>query len=276
MALTFYKYHGSGNDFIVINDMQLNAFPSKEPEQPHIASLCDRQLGVGADGLILIRPSEQYDFYMQYYNADGHIGSLCGNGGRCAVAFASAMDAIGNETTFEAFDGMHRARVLNRDKKESIISLQLHNLASPLLSDSRFTGNRPEVEINTGSPHLVIFSDKIDQINVYEEGKRIRHSIPYANQGINVNFVEIQGNENLYVRTFERGVERETLSCGTGVTAAALAAWLFQIRNPANLYHIQTPGGNLQVSFTPPNGKTNLFSDIWLTGPATMVFKGEL
>lgn len=269
MAIEFYKYQGTGNDFIIIDDRGHTVFPGKEPQREQIAFLCNRHFGVGADGLILLRHSDEYDFAMTYYNADGAEGSMCGNGGRCVVAFARQLSITGNEIVFSAVDGLHRARLLASDGKQSVVSLQLHDVALPEQSND-------DLIIDTGSPHLVIFSSQADQINVAEEGRLIRFSEPYTETGINVNFVEVVQDDTLFVRTYERGVEQETLSCGTGVTAASLAAWLHNIRNIGNLYNIKTRGGTLKVSFTPPDDKKALFSEIWLTGPASFVFKGVI
>lgn len=269
MAIKFYKYQGTGNDFVIIDDREHAAFPGGEPQREQLAFLCNRHFGIGADGLILLRHSEEYDFTMKYFNSDGVEGSMCGNGGRCVVAFARQLSITGNETVFNAVDGLHRARLLASDGKQSMVSLQLHDVALPEPASE-------DLVIDTGSPHLVIFSSQIDQINVAEEGRLIRLSEPYAKTGINVNFVEALGDDTLFVRTYERGVEQETLSCGTGVTAASLAAWLNNIRNIGNMYNIKTMGGTLKVSFTPPADNKALFTGIWLTGPASFVFDGEI
>ena len=270
MAIEFYKYQGSGNDFIVVDDRGQILFPGGGPVQEQVALLCDRHFGIGADGLILIRESDKYDFVMKYYNADGREGSMCGNGGRCAVTFAKHMAIINQgEAIFEAVDGTHKAKILAYNDKQSIISLLLNNVDLPETADG-------ELIINTGSPHLMVFCSQIDTINVEEEGKIIRYSPEYAESGINVNFVEVLGNDSLFVRTYERGVERETLSCGTGVTASSIAAWMNNHRNLGNMYNIHTKGGLLKVSFEPPLKGKNFFSGIWLTGPAHFVFKGEI
>ena len=269
MALSFHKYQGTGNDFIMINNTQSSYFSGERTNTEQIALLCNRHLGIGADGLILLNSSTKHDFHMKYYNADGKEGSMCGNGGRCAVAFARMLGIIGQETVFSAIDGIHKARIIASNNNQTIISLQLNDAAAP-------DPYEDDLIFNTGSPHLVIFAEEVTKISVTTEGSEIRYSEGFATNGINVNFVEVVNTESLLVRTYERGVEDETLSCGTGVTAAALAAWSKNIRNLGNMYTIKTLGGSLKVSFSPPEKEDNTFRDIWLTGPAEMVFKGEI
>lgn len=269
MAIKFFKYQGTGNDFIMIDDRDQAVFADGIPNAETIAFLCNRQFGVGADGLILLRGSKEHDFTMLYYNSDGHEGSMCGNGGRCAVAFARHLGIVQTEASFMAVDGVHHARILAGDQKQLMVSLQINHVkVSGMI--------KQQLVLNTGSPHLVIFTDHINEIKVEEEGRLIRFSEDFADEGINVNFVETLGNDTLYVRTYERGVEKETLSCGTGVTAAALGAWIRNIRNVGNMYNIKTPGGFLKVSFTPPANEKGQFTGIWLTGPASHVFEGEI
>ncbi len=269
MTLNFYKYQGTGNDFIVIDNTRSSYFPDEKTHTEEIALLCNRHLGIGADGLILLNPSEKYDFHMRYFNADGKEGSMCGNGGRCAVAFAKMLGIIGQETIFSAIDGTHKARIIASNNNQTIISLQLNDAPAPDAYEDHLI-------VNTGSPHLVIFTEEVTQVAVTTEGRRIRNSEDFETNGINVNFAEVLNNESLLVRTYERGVENETLSCGTGVTASALAAWSKNIRNLGNMYNIKTLGGSLKVSFSPPEKENTPFKDIWLTGPAEFVFKGEI
>lgn len=269
MAIAFYKFQGTGNDFIIVDDRNEEVFQSGIVYTDLIASLCKRHFGIGADGLILIRKSEKHDFKMVYYNSDGNEGTMCGNGGRCAVAFAKMMQIIGNSTTFEAVDGIHRARVLASDNYQYVISLQLGDVVPPRQPDDYLT-------INTGSPHLIIFTEELLSMNVMMEGQHYRNAEAFAMEGINVNFVEVKNKETLFVRTYERGVEAETLSCGTGVTAAAIGAWVSQIRNIGNMYTILTHGGSLKVSFNPPKADGDNFTEVWLTGPASFVFTGEI
>ncbi len=269
MALSFYKYQGTGNDFIMINNEHSSHFCGGEKDTELIALLCNRHLGIGADGLILLNPSTQYDFHMKYFNADGKEGSMCGNGGRCVVAFAHMLGLIGSEPVFSAFDGPHKARIIASNNNQTIIGLQLNDAPAPDPSEEYLV-------LNTGSPHLIVFTDELAQFPVSAEGRTIRYSEAFQKEGINVNFVEVVSNESLFVRTYERGVEEETLSCGTGVTASALAAWTNNVRNRGNMYSIKTLGGSLKVSFSPPKPKENIFTNIWLTGPAEFVFKGEI
>lgn len=257
----FYKYHGTGNDFVIIN-MTKNPY-SLSREQ--IALLCDRHKGIGADGLMMLMSSEDYDFRMKYYNSDGKEGSMCGNGGRCMLAFAHDMGIIKKEYRFIAVDGEHEGRILKEHPTEKLVELKMSDV-----NDSKsFAGN---FEINTGSPHYIQFRSNVNKLNVFEEGKSIRYSDTYKEEGINVNFVEQQDNQ-LFVRTYERGVENETLACGTGVTAAAIASSIHQ-----NLKHkdfdIKVLGGQLNVRFETEDGKN--FHSIYLTGPTVFVFEGAI
>jgi diaminopimelate epimerase len=257
MEILFYKYQGTGNDFILIDNRDLH-FPSADYNL--IQKLCHRQFGIGADGLMLLERSEQADFKMIYYNADGKIGSMCGNGGRCIVNFAHQLDLIQNETCFEAPDGLHRAQVKNNWvtlEMTDVLDLKVH---------------KNHVFLDTGSPHHVCFKTNVEDTDVYQEGKMIRNSAPYFEEGTNVNFVEIIGPNELKVRTFERGVENETLSCGTGVTASAISA--AHLKHTKSLpIKIQTLGGNLEINFIQDSEK-NQYRNITLSGPATFVFKG--
>ena len=256
MTVVFNKYQGAGNDFVII-DNRNNSF--NPDDSILINKLCDRRFGVGADGLILICTSPQYDFEMKYFNSDGFIGSMCGNGGRCSADFAIKSGIAGKKLSFKAADGLHKAIAEN-----GIIRLQMNDPKEPLLVNGSYF-------INTGSPHYVIFRKSIDDIDVNTEGKKFRWAADFAPGGTNVNFVEIQ-KEGIYVRTFERGVEEETLSCGTGVTASAIASVISGQLNTKTV-KVKTKGGNLSVSF---NIAGKNISDIWLSGPATFVFAGEI
>ena len=254
--ITFYKYQGTGNDFIMI-DNRYQIFPKNDTKL--IERLCDRKFGIGADGLILLELSNLQDFTMIYYNANGNEGSMCGNGGRCIVAFAKQLKIIDANTTFDAVDGLHEAQIAN-----DVVSLKMKDVNEVELIDNYLF-------LDTGSPHHVTFVDDIDNFNVYTHGKKIRYGSPYFDKGTNVNFVE-QKNENTFkVRTYERGVENETLSCGTGVTAVAIAAHKSQKTNKTNV-SLETLGGTLEVSFDVDN---NSFENVFLKGKATRVFKGE-
>lgn len=254
MRIAFNKYQGTGNDFIII-DNRNDVF---NPDNPALINkLCDRRFGIGADGLILIGKSAEYDFEMIYFNADGFMGTMCGNGGRCTADFAIRSGIAGNNLRFIAADGVHDAV-----SEEGLIRLKMNDV-------KKFSTVKGNYFINTGSPHYIIFTNGLDKIDVLNEGKRIRWSQDFQPGGTNVNFVEIQDN-GIFVRTFERGVEDETLSCGTGVTASAIASVLSGhfVSGPVN---VATRGGNLNVRF---DIRENQITDIWLSGPATLVFEG--
>ena len=257
MKLHFYKYQGTGNDFIMIDNRTM-LFPKNDVTL--INKLCDRRFGIGADGLILLEPSENHDFTMVYFNADGNEGSMCGNGGRCIVAFANRLGLIQNKTVFEATDGVHHASI-----KDLLVHLKMADV-----EDIEFFNKH--TFIDTGSPHHIEFSSNIGEIDVLKLGEEIRNGAPYNSIGSNVNFAE-QINENTFkVRTYERGVENETLACGTGVTAVAIAAHATKLTENKQI-QLQVEGGKLQVSFSNKNGH---YSDIYLTGPAEFVFKGVI
>lgn len=258
MQINFLKYHGTGNDFILIDnrDMKFNS-----ADTALVAKLCDRRFGIGADGLMLLQDKIGYDFEMIYYNSDGNQSSMCGNGGRCIVEYARTLGLVKTKTHFLASDGEHEA-----DVKPGFISLKMNNV-------SKIEMNVEFCYANTGSPHYVVFVNNVEEYNVFEEGKRIRYNERFKEKGTNVNFVEKKYNE-LFVRTYERGVEAETFSCGTGVTAAALVASLKEVATAQDHCDIKTLGGNLKVKFK--RHPDNSFTDIWLEGPARFVFKGEI
>lgn len=257
MKISFIKYQGTGNDFIMIDDRKLQ-FPDNIEIIPF---LCDRRKGIGADGLILIREHTELDFQMIYYNADGSQ-SMCGNGSRCAVNFANSLGMIkGNKTHFLSTDGPHIAFLTENDNVE----LQLTDVSEVISYDDG------ELFIDTGSPHHIRFVEDVENYDVYHNGKSIREDSEKYPNGTNVNFVEVIGPQSIYVRTFERGVENETLSCGTGVTAASLAANLKNIDSPVN---IVTLGGSLKVKFD--KGKNDIFKNVFLIGPAVKVFEGQI
>lgn len=260
MQIIFYKYQGTGNDFILIDNRKRN----QELSQETIEKLCDRRFGIGADGLMLLQEKEGFDFEMVYYNADGRLGSMCGNGGRCIVAFAQFLGVLKNEKAyFLAVDGSHEAVIKNKQH----ISLKMIDVSSEHFNPSF-------AFLNTGSPHHIEFVSQIEGFDIYNKGKAIRYSDIYKEKGTNVNFVEIIDNQTIKVATYERGVEDETLSCGTGVTAAAMAWHLKQApTKESNVISIQTKGGNLEVRF---QYKNNLFYDVWLSGPAEQVFSGSI
>jgi len=254
--MTFYKYHGTGNDFILIDTRGKNIHLSKE----QIAHLCHRRFGIGADGLMLLENADGYDFRMVYYNSDGGESTMCGNGGRCITLFAKHLGIIDVIANFVAIDGPHTATI--NDK--GLINLHMNNVTAMNIYDSYTL-------LNTGSPHFVQWVKDVKAIDVYNEGKQIRNLPRFQPDGINVNFVELQEGK-ISVRTYERGVEDETLSCGTGVTAAAIAASGTATGN--FITSIETRGGHLEVSFTKDMPTTAI--NVILTGPATYVFAGEI
>lgn len=252
-TIKFYKYQGTGNDFVMIDNRD-GGFPAS---QEYIEHLCHRRFGIGADGLILLQNDTDYDFRMVYYNADGREGSMCGNGGRCTVRFAEDLGIFNENTTFIAVDGEHTAQA-----NKKVISLKMGEVHSLERHESYDF-------MNTGSPHYVTFITDIEKFNVFEKGKAIRYSEEWIKRGgTNVNFVEILNDDTVYVRTYERGVEDETYSCGTGVTASALSAHLrFGMKSPIKVI---TKGGNLEVKFD------ENFQNVFLIGPAIRVFEGDL
>ncbi|MBN1107118.1 MAG: diaminopimelate epimerase [Bacteroidales bacterium] len=255
MKITFNKYQGAGNDFIMIDNR--NAIINPE-DSILINRMCDRRFGIGADGLILISDHDGADFEMKYFNSDGKLGSMCGNGGRCTAHFALKHGIAGELQKFMAFDGIHEAEV-NGDT----VRLQMADVNGFQIIEGNYF-------INTGSPHYMVFTSEIDSINVNEEGKNLRWSPLFAPGGTNVNFVEVHDN-GLYIRTFERGVEEETLACGTGVTASAIAAVL-KGHFDTGTVSVKARGGNLKVELD-LNDQT--ITNIWLTGPATFVYEGS-
>ena len=257
MTHTFYKYQGTGNDFVFVDNRQ-ELFNKDNTKL--IAHLCDRRFGVGADGLILLENDATSDFKMVYFNADGNESTMCGNGGRCIVAFAEMLNIFKSETTFSAIDGLHEATIEN-----GFVKLKMQDVDTIALFDSH-------AFLNTGSPHHVALVKNIKDFDVKTEGFKIRYGAPYNQEGTNVNFVEQINAETFAVRTYERGVEDETLSCGTGVTAVALAMHNTGKTNTQEIA-LNVEGGKLKVSF---EKTANGYKNIWLQGPATLVFKGEM
>ncbi|WP_067146075.1 diaminopimelate epimerase [Pseudotamlana agarivorans] len=257
MQQTFYKYQGTGNDFVMIDNRQ-QTFDKNNTKQ--VAFLCDRRFGVGADGLILLENHPEYDFKMVYYNADGNESTMCGNGGRCLVAFAQQLGVITNKAVFEAIDGLHHATIEN-----GIVHLQMLDVDVVEKHDNH-------VFLNTGSPHHVQFETAIEDFDIKSKGSGIRYGAPYNQEGTNVNFVQKISDTTFRVRTYERGVEGETLSCGTGVTAVAIAMHATGETNQ-NTVNLNVEGGKLQVRFDVENGN---YHNVWLIGPATYVFEGNI
>jgi diaminopimelate epimerase len=254
MKIRFSKYQGTGNDFIMIDNREANITLTSE----QIIQLCDRKFGIGSDGIVLLEQTGFSDFYMNFFNPDGSQ-SFCGNGSRCAVRFAQKLGMVESDGEFKAIDTKH-----DFHSDEHMVSIQMKNVLGIENENGHFV-------IHTGSPHYIVYRENIDQMDLVQEARKIRYSKRFEKEGINVNFVEIRG-EDLYIRTYERGVENETLSCGTGVTAVALS-WGFQ--NPTiKEAKIQTRGGILTVKFE--NIGLGEFEEVHLIGPAQWVFDGEI
>ncbi len=257
MTIDFYKYQGTGNDFVIIDNRDLSI--SRE-DTALVKKLCDRKFGVGADGLILLQNKEGYDFEMVYFNSDGNESTMCGNGGRCITAFAAFLGVIKDSCIFLAIDGPHEAKIDNGDWVE----LKMMDVSTVEKGEDYYL-------LNTGSPHYVIFVEDIDDINVVENGQAIRYSKRFKKEGVNVNFVESTKTE-IIVATYERGVEDETLSCGTGVVASAIS---YKLRHPeVKEVDIQTKGGNLKVRLD--QSADGQFQNLWLCGKAQQVFQGQI
>jgi diaminopimelate epimerase len=259
MTIRFSKYHGTGNDFILID----NRLISWKPTDRQVAFLCDRHTGIGADGLMLLDESAGFDFAMTYYNSDGHESTMCGNGGRCMTAFAQSLGISSRKMRFRAIDGEHESEVMDPLHAGIYRVKMIDTRIGAIFKDGYF--------LNTGSPHFVQFVKDAGNTDVFNAGRLLRHDRRFAPGGTNVDFVEMQ-DDTLFVRTYERGVENETLSCGTGVTAAAIVAAFRDPVSPGN-YNVRTPGGDLKVSFSRSGDS---FRDIWLEGEATKVFDGEV
>ncbi|HNA00431.1 MAG TPA: diaminopimelate epimerase [Ferruginibacter sp.] len=258
MKIEFYKYQGTGNDFVILDN--------RDERYSHITGgevklLCDRRFGIGADGLMMLNNKKYFDFEMIYFNADGNPSTMCGNGGRCLVKFAHLMGIHKNTYHFVAVDGKHEAEIdmqgKVRLKMQDVYTVNYHN---------------SHIILNTGSPHFIKFAHDVENIDVFETGREIRYSKEFRDEGINVNFVETVDEDGIFVRTYERGVENETYSCGTGVTAAALMS--AHNDKGFNRVEVRTPGGRLSVEFDKFDDQH--FENIWLCGPAELVFKGEI
>jgi diaminopimelate epimerase len=259
VEIVFYKYEGAGNDFILLDDRNF-LFPDKKPGL--VKFLCDRKFGIGADGLMLLRSLPGYDFSMVYFNSDGKESSMCGNGGRCIAAFASKLGIIRQEARFVAIDGDHIAEL----KDDGNIKLKMCDVTGIETGGDYFY-------LDTGSPHYVKFLSSIDKLDVFTEGRKIRYGDRFFDQGTNVNFVEDQG-DHIFVRTYERGVENETLACGTGVVASVICTAILKgINHTFFALPAKVLGGQLLVSFY---RRDNEFTQVWLEGPGTFVYKGTI
>ncbi|MFK5890444.1 MAG: diaminopimelate epimerase [Flavobacteriaceae bacterium] len=257
MKLEFYKYQGAGNDFVMI-DNRASVFDTSNTKL--INFLCNRRFGIGADGLICLENAEGFDFKMMYFNADGNESTMCGNGGRCIVAFAKYLNIIKDKAHFAAIDGVHKATIIKDD-----VSLGMQDISDILMTDTHLF-------LDSGSPHHVTFVSDVETVDVKKDGRKIRNGAPYFKEGSNINFVTQIDENNFKVRTYERGVEDETLSCGTGVTAVAIAVHKSG-KTKRNSVILKTRGGNLEVSF---NLKDGVYTDIFLKGLAVQVFKGKI
>lgn len=258
MQLEFYKYQGTGNDFVMIDNR--TEFFSKENIKL-IAHLCDRRFGIGGDGLILLENDAQSDFKMVYYNSDGNQSSMCGNGGRCLVAFAKKLNVIQKTTTFIATDGLHHATISD----DGLVALRMIDVTDVKV-------NPDYVFMNTGSPHHVQIVDDLENYDIKANGAQIRYSDLYGQAGSNINFVKQIDESTFSLRTYERGVEDETLSCGTGATAVAIAMNVLG-KTDSSSVNLNVEGGKLIVSF---NRYDNIFTEVTLKGPAEFVFKGTI
>ena len=256
--MEFYKYQGTGNDFVLIDNRDLKF---DRTNNALIAKLCDRRFGIGADGFMLLQQKEGYDFEMVYYNADGNERTMCGNGGRCIIEFARSLGLVSDKANFIAIDGDHEAIV-----KPGFINLKMNDITNIEMNDDF-------AFLDTGSPHYVAFIKDVANYNVAIEGAKIRNNDRFKAEGTNVNFVEV-GSDRMFVRTFERGVEDETYSCGTGVTAASIVAAIKNVSTSKTQCDIKKLGGNLTVRFK--NNDNKMFDNVWLEGPATFVYKGEI
>jgi diaminopimelate epimerase len=258
MKIDFFKYQGTGNDFVILDnrDNKYTALTTKQ-----IKHICNRRFGIGADGVMMLQLKSGYDFEMIYFNADGSESSMCGNGGRCLVKFAHQLGMHKSRYHFIAIDGEHIAEI----ELDGNVKLKMKDVDAVEKHNNHYI-------VNTGSPHFVKLVTDIKNVDVYEKGKEIRFSNDFKKDGINVNFTETLDEETIYVRTYERGVENETLSCGTGATAAALV--FAHNDNGFNRVEIKTNGGNLSVEFEKIND--NHFKNIWLIGPAQFVFEGNI
>jgi diaminopimelate epimerase len=257
MLVSFNKYHGTGNDFIIVDNRQVVIESGNEVL---INKLCDRRLGIGADGLMLLSAHDQFDFEMRYFNSDGMEGSLCGNGARCIASFAHTLGIAGNSMKFKAYDGIHEAFIENDG-----VTIKMNDVTG-------VENNGEYFFLDTGSPHAVLFRTDVRTMDVFEEGKKIRHDKQFLPGGTNVNFVQQEENI-LFVRSYERGVESETLSCGTGVVASAICAVSAGKIERAPI-SIQTRGGDLKVNLTMVS--KDQFTSILLSGPVCSVFEGKI
>ncbi len=259
MEIEFFKYHGAGNDFVMVDCRQVDEHLF---DNIKVGFLCNRHLGIGADGLILLLDDPSAEFRMKYFNSDGREGTMCGNGGRCIVAFARDLGIIHQKTVFSGIDGLHHSEIMD----SGLINLKMIDVDGVKEMEDGYL-------VETGSRHFVTFRKSISDIDVFSEGREIRQQARFADEGTNVNFVETVSENVFKIRTFERGVENETLACGTGAVASAISSHYRQ-KTDKNSYTIHALGGTLSVNFTVQNNEN--YSNIWLKGPAKFVFKGQI
>src|SRR5574343_837549 len=258
MTIAFHKYQGAGNDFVILDNRNLE-YSGLSTEQ--IKHLCDRRFGIGADGLMMLQNKEGFDFEMKYYNADGREGSMCGNGGRCMVRFAEHLGIHSDGCRYLAVDGPHEAEI-DHHNRIRLKMIDVHEV----------TQHHGDFILNTGSPHYIRLVNDLDQLDVFEKGREVRYSPTFATEGINVNFIEEVDSDEIRIRTYERGVEDETLACGTGVTAAALVSYHNEFG--FNTVKVHARGGRLAVEFD--RVAEGRYENIWLCGPAEFVFAGQI
>jgi diaminopimelate epimerase len=258
MKIQFYKYQGTGNDFVILDNRD-KKYDGLTKEQ--IAFLCDRRFGIGADGLMLLNVHPDYDFEMKYYNSDGRESSMCGNGGRCLTKFAHDIGIVLSDYKFLAVDGEHEASI----NTDGTVALKMNDVDDVQYERGNFI-------LNTGSPHFVTIANDVMRLDVFKKGRDIRYSSEFKEEGINVNFVQQTDEpDKIIVRTYERGVEDETYSCGTGVTACALVC--YHNDNGFNRVEVQTKGGELSVEYDKIGDS---YKNVWLNGPAIKVFEGDI
>ena len=258
-TIKFNKYQGAGNDFIII-DARRSGDSLYDTEL--VKLLCDRYFGIGADGLILLLNSNSKDFYMKYFNSDGHESTMCGNGGRCIAAFAKKLGIVKDMTVFSGIDGDHTAYFL----EDNQVKLSMVDIEEVIAMEDGYL-------VDTGSPHFVLFRDSLDEIDVVSEGRKYRNEPRFEPGGANINFVKILSPGEISLRTYERGVEDETLACGTGSVAAVIISYI-TTKPDKTTYLVNASGGKLKVSFTPEDN--NKFTNVWLEGPAERVYDGEI
>ena len=261
--MKFCKYQATGNDFVLIDNRQKTFNGNSD----YISFLCHRRFGIGADGLMLLENCDGADFKMQFYNSDGGTATMCGNGARSIIAFAHKLGIFTDKVTFESGAGKHIGKVLSQNGNILDVKVKITDVKGFTCTDEYYF-------INTGVPHCIIFVENLDNVDIDLEGKKWRHYHAFP-EGANVNFTQICGDDKLKVATFERGVEAETFACGTGSTAAAIAA-SHKLQNNNTNFLVTTKGGNLQISFENDESKINSFNNIWLQGAATLVFEGEI